>query len=52
MGLGLYISAGIVQQYGGTIAVESAPGKESRFHFTIPYTVNVNLFYETCNACG
>jgi len=37
MGLGLYISAGIIQRHGGTIYVESDPGKGSIFTFTLPY---------------
>jgi signal transduction histidine kinase len=36
MGLGLTISKMIVQQMGGIIDVESAPGLGSEFHFTIP----------------
>ena len=37
MGLGLYITAGIVHRHGGKIGVESVPGKGSVFHFTLPY---------------
>jgi PAS domain S-box-containing protein len=37
MGLGLYISAAIIERHGGTIAVNSKEGKGAEFRFTIPY---------------
>jgi two-component system CheB/CheR fusion protein len=37
MGLGLYISAVIVQRHNGTIGLKSKLGKGSTFHITLPY---------------
>lgn len=37
IGLGLYISAGIIHRHGGKMSLESAAGKGSVFFFTLPY---------------
>jgi signal transduction histidine kinase len=41
MGLGLYISAGIIRRHNGTIAAESEEGQGSLFSFTLPL-VNIS----------
>ena len=38
-GLGLSISRNLVQLMGGDIHFDSAPGKGTRFYFTLPFTV-------------
>ncbi len=38
MGLGLYISKGLVEAHGGTMGVRSTLGEGSMFTFTLPYS--------------
>jgi signal transduction histidine kinase len=41
MGLGLFITAGIVKRHGGHITVESEEGKGATFYVTLPCEVPV-----------
>jgi PAS domain S-box-containing protein len=43
MGLGLSISSGIVEDYGGTIRVESTPGRGTTFRLSFPLAQKENL---------
>ncbi|WP_437280500.1 PAS domain S-box protein [Sorangium sp. So ce375] len=37
VGLGLYITKGLVEAHGGMISVESSPGATTAFRFTLPF---------------
>lgn len=37
-GLGLYVVKGIIEAHGGTVSLESTPGKETTISFTLPVT--------------
>jgi signal transduction histidine kinase len=39
LGLGLYISKGIVESHGGRMWADSVPGKSTTFHITLPATM-------------
>ncbi len=41
LGLGLYISRGLVEAHGGRMWAESVEGRETSFHFTIPRSIPV-----------
>jgi signal transduction histidine kinase len=36
LGLGLYITKGLVEAHGGRLWADSTPGKTTTFHFTLP----------------
>jgi PAS domain S-box-containing protein len=40
LGLGLYISKGVVEAHGGRLWAESVPGKTTTFHITLPAVIS------------
>ena len=36
LGLGLYLARGIAEAHGGTLTVESKPGRGAAFHLSLP----------------
>ncbi|WP_438019945.1 PAS domain S-box protein [Sorangium sp. So ce315] len=43
VGLGLYITRGLVEAHGGSISVESTPGAATTFRFTMPFAAPAAL---------
>lgn len=41
VGLGLYITKGLVEAHGGTISVESSPGGATTFRFSLPFAPDI-----------
>lgn len=42
VGLGLYITRGLVEAHGGTISAESCPGGATTFRFTLPFATEAS----------
>ncbi|MGK4005798.1 PAS domain S-box protein [Sorangium sp. So ce1036] len=42
VGLGLYITQGLVEAHGGTISAESSPGGATTFRFTLPFATEAS----------